>query len=82
MSSDCCTYGCTQSKDCPARAAGVNHGIDWHAFDKPAATPPIDMFEPTGWLATMEWLQHTIVLCLVSVVVGVAATTIYFLTRG
>ena len=49
--------------------------------DCPARIEHIEMFEPSGWIATMEWLQHTIVPCLVSLVVGAAAATIYFL-RG
>ena len=77
---DCCDdYGkCTQSYGCPVRPVDA-----WtKANIKGDFEMPIEMFEPSGFLTTMEWLRGTVAPCLVSVVLGGFIVAVYFLTRG
>ena len=79
MTSCCDDYGkCTQSYSCPVRPVD-----DWtKANIKGDFEMPVEMFEPSGFLTTMEWLKNTIAPCLISVVLGGFIVAVYFLTRG
>ena len=84
---NCCDYQCTRALNCPAGSVDAwtkaNIKSEFDANVMLAQTKPqIEMFEPSGFLTTMEWLKNTIAPCLISVAIGGFIASVYFLTRG
>ena len=86
MTSCCDDYGkCTQGYGCPIRPddwtrANIKNEFDAN-FMLAQTKPEIEMFEPSGFLTTMEWLGKTVAPFLIGVLVSGLATASYFL-RG